>query len=92
MWKAPTRTRPRPAPPQVIRALRLALRGGDWSTIEGSVAAAQQLRAAGGLAPWSESEVKHASAEVADRRIQVRPSSECGGGEVPVYPRPVPRI
>ena len=30
-----------------------------------------QLRAAGGLAPWSEPEVRHAAAEVADRRIQL---------------------
>ena len=80
---------------QVVRALRLALRGGEWSTIESSVAAAVQvsrysrvrytcrttlslsvfcffqLRNAGGLAPWSEAEVRQASAEVADRRIQL---------------------
>jgi hypothetical protein len=54
---------------QKVRELRKAFIAGNWDGIEEAVAVVAAMRASGDLAAESESEVKKAEAEVADRRI-----------------------
>lgn len=55
---------------QAIRALRTAMRAGDWPAFETAVLGVTALREGGTLSPESESEVKQAQGEVSDKRIQ----------------------